>query len=319
MDLLNLRASLEPHPRFRSKGALLLAALLTPVFVSHAGALEFIPEDPDHCDAIVVSVTRFFSNDCGWSASAERRVDGRRIEILLTVGRLSERCLPVAREHDFQAVLGTFPPGEYEVRVTWVDSPELSETASLTVSEGTCRGFLRGDVNGDLQADISDGIGILSHLFLGRTLDCLEPADADGSGAEEVTDAIFLFNFLFDGGLAPPAPFPGCGTMPEGSPSLGCGNPYCDTGHAIVEDLVWMSRPDGCVQCAACNVPSLEDVLQGLENSGIDVKSSSLLHLPTCLACDFCPSGRHYLVLVSSPDALTLASLAWTRWVDGGN
>ena len=315
MDLSSILDARRPGPRFSSRGALALAAILSVALPSRAGALEFIPADPDHCDAIEVSVSRSFSSDCGWSASAERRVDGNRIEILLTVGRLSERCLPAVTEQDFQAVLGTFPPGEYEVRVTWVDSPELSETASLTVAEGTCRGYVRGDVNGDLQADISDGIGILSHLFLGKTLDCLEPSDADGSGAEEVTDAIFLLNFLFNGGLAPPAPFPACGTLPEGSPSLGCASPYCDTGHAIVEDLVWMSRPDGCVQCQSCNVPSLEDVVQGLENSGIRIKDSSWLFLAACLACDVCPSGRQYLVLVTLSDALALVPVGWTRWV----
>jgi ferredoxin len=314
MALSSVLDSPELRPLFRSRGPLLLAALLLGALPSSAGALQFIPADPDHCDAIQVSVSRSFSSDCGWSASAGRRIDGNRIEILLTVGRLSEHCLPFAREQDFQAVLGTLSPGEYEVRVTWVDSPELSETAPLTVSEETCRGFVRGDVNGDLASDISDGIGILSHLFLGKSLDCREPADADGSGAEEVTDAIFLFNFLFNGGLAPPAPYPACGTLPEGSPTLGCENPYCDTGHAIVEELVWMSRPDGCVQCSSCNVPSLDDVAQGLENSGIDVKSSSWLFLAACLACDVCPSGRHYLVLVTLSDALALVPAGWTRW-----
>jgi hypothetical protein len=247
-------------------------ALLASALPSRASALEFVPESPDHCDAIAVSVTRSFTSDCGWSASARTEIDGRRIEVLLTLGRVTDRCLQVARERDFQAVIGTLAPGEYEVRVSWVDSPELSETAALTVTEGVCRGYIRGDVNGDAETNISDGIGVLGHLFLGMPIDCLEPADADGSGAEEVTDAIFLLNFLFSGGPAPPAPFPECGTVP--GPSLGCASPYCDTGHVFEEDLFWMSRPDGCVQCAECNAPSLEDVVQGLENSGIDVKAS---------------------------------------------
>jgi hypothetical protein len=308
---------MEPNRRRLCRQIAPFVALLASALPSRASALEFVPESPDHCDAIAVSVTRSFTSDCGWSASARTEIDGRRIEVLLTLGRVTDRCLQVARERDFQAVIGTLAPGEYEVRVSWVDSPELSETAALTVTEGVCRGYIRGDVNGDAETNISDGIGVLGHLFLGMPIDCLEPADADGSGAEEVTDAIFLLNFLFSGGPAPPAPFPECGTVP--GPSLGCASPYCDTGHVFEEDLFWMSRPDGCVQCAECNAPSLEDVVQGLENSGIDVKASSWLFLAACLACDVCPSGRGYLVLVAAQDALTLASAGWTPWGGEGN
>jgi hypothetical protein len=309
MDVSKLRP-------FRRWG-LLLAAVPCTVLFTDARALDFIPEDPDHCDIISLSVTRSFTSDCGWSASAETTVEGSRVEVFLTPGRLSERCLPVVREYVFEVAIGALPPGEYEVTLRWTDRPEQpAMTDTLSVADGgTCRGFIRGDANADLATDISDGIGILRHLFLGSTIDCLESADADGSGAEEVTDAIFLFNFLFAGGAPPPAPFPECGQAPGGGPSLGCANPYCHTGRTVEEELVWMSRPDGCVQCAPCNAPSLEDVVRELEESGIDVEGSSFIHLLTCLACDVCPSGRQYLVLVPVSDVASLASMGWTRWV----
>ncbi|MBI4584968.1 MAG: putative Ig domain-containing protein [Planctomycetes bacterium] len=92
------------------------------------------------------------------------------------------------------------------------------------------RPFHRGDPNNDGQADISDGIAILSFLFLGdaQTVTCKEAADADNTGELDITDAIFLLTHLFLGGDAPPAPgIPpaDCGLDPDppGSPGdLGC-------------------------------------------------------------------------------------------------
>ncbi len=73
--------------------------------------------------------------------------------------------------------------------------------------------FRRGDVNDDAKVDISDAVGILYWLFLGESdPGCLEAVDSDGNGAHEITDAISLLDYLFQGGLAPPAPGPdACG------------------------------------------------------------------------------------------------------------
>ncbi|MEM7235949.1 MAG: hypothetical protein AAF517_27525, partial [Planctomycetota bacterium] len=78
--------------------------------------------------------------------------------------------------------------------------------------------FLRGDTDGNGSIDISDGIRALGCFFL---FDCLQPCDAavdvDDSGSKNVTDGIYIFNFLFLGG-APPAGgvFPNCEPLEPG-------------------------------------------------------------------------------------------------------
>ncbi|MEM7263369.1 MAG: VCBS repeat-containing protein [Planctomycetota bacterium] len=84
--------------------------------------------------------------------------------------------------------------------------------------------FLRGDANADGRVDISDGIFVLSYLFLGgERPPCLAAADADDSGALDLTDGAFINLFLFLGGTVPPAPGAfGCGVDP--TRDLGCGS-----------------------------------------------------------------------------------------------
>ena len=65
-----------------------------------------------------------------------------------------------------------------------------------------------------LKVDIADPIWILSELMGDPccVTTCKEAADANNDGlGPDVSDAVHLINYLFDGGPEPPAPFPGCG------------------------------------------------------------------------------------------------------------
>lgn len=67
--------------------------------------------------------------------------------------------------------------------------------------------FVRGDANADGKINITDAIFVLNFLFLGgATPRCLDAADADDKSerAVNITDAIYLLNFLFLGGPSPP-------------------------------------------------------------------------------------------------------------------
>ncbi len=68
--------------------------------------------------------------------------------------------------------------------------------------------FSRGDVDGSHdQHDLADVVLLLEVLFDGGgPLDCLDAADVDDNGALQITDAIFLLNFLFVGGIKIPPP-----------------------------------------------------------------------------------------------------------------
>jgi hypothetical protein len=81
--------------------------------------------------------------------------------------------------------------------------------------------FRRGDANGDGAVDIGDGISMLSYLFLGVSLGCLDALDANDSSAVDIADPISALGWLFSGGPPPPPPFPECGLDPTAD-AIGC-------------------------------------------------------------------------------------------------
>jgi hypothetical protein len=103
---------------------------------------------------------------------------------------------------------------------------EVDEFA-LYELEPTSLIFHRGDTNSSGSIDISDAIFVLNYLFLGGgDPPCMEAANANDDPGVDITDGIYLLSFLFLGGAPPPAPGPPgfpCGPDPPGSPSqLGC-------------------------------------------------------------------------------------------------
>ncbi|MCA8959859.1 MAG: hypothetical protein KDC38_05075 [Planctomycetes bacterium] len=92
--------------------------------------------------------------------------------------------------------------------------------------------FVRGDTNGNGVADIADVIGVLSYLFLSVPVDCIDACDTSDDGAVDIADPVQLLGFLFQGGSAPPPPFPGCGNDPT-SDGLDCIGPVSACGPGI--------------------------------------------------------------------------------------
>ena len=87
------------------------------------------------------------------------------------------------------------------------DDDDCAETESCRVAE-----FVRGDPDENGAVQLTDGIFILNFLFLGGdSPGCFDAADADNNGAVQMTDGIYILNFLFLGGAAMPAPYPECG------------------------------------------------------------------------------------------------------------
>jgi hypothetical protein len=76
--------------------------------------------------------------------------------------------------------------------------------------------FKRGDTDGSGEVQLTDAISLLGFLFQGQdTPACLDAADGDDSGALDITDAVFVLGYLFLGTEAPPAPGPAeCGPDP---------------------------------------------------------------------------------------------------------
>jgi len=85
----------------------------------------------------------------------------------------------------------------------------------------------RGDANNNGSVDQADAVYISNYLFNGGPAPpCMNQADANNSGTVDVSDPTYILNWLYQGGPAPPAPGPyntTCTT--DDSPYPGCLNP----------------------------------------------------------------------------------------------
>jgi hypothetical protein len=103
---------------------------------------------------------------------------------------------------------------EYALRGVRGQSRSIPATCVFTKTPPGGR-FKRGDTNGDGALNITDGVFVLNFLFLGgKAPPCKKAADTDDSGGLNITDGVYILNFLFTGGKAPPAPYPLCGLDP---------------------------------------------------------------------------------------------------------
>ena len=75
--------------------------------------------------------------------------------------------------------------------------------------------FVRGDPNEDGIVDMSDAVFILNHLFLGGIMPPCRPVmDVNGDGGLDLGDPIHMLTYLFQQGEPPTTPFPDCGFDP---------------------------------------------------------------------------------------------------------
>lgn len=82
--------------------------------------------------------------------------------------------------------------------------------------------YIRGDTNEDGSVTTADAIQLLAEIFgLQPTGECPAIGDVDRSGTRDLADPVSLLSYLFLGGGAPAAPFPGCSQDPIG-PLLEC-------------------------------------------------------------------------------------------------
>jgi hypothetical protein len=86
--------------------------------------------------------------------------------------------------------------------------------------------FFRGDADNNGRLELTDGVFILNFLFTGGAAPtCSDAADADDSGLVQLTDGIVVLGYLFLGGPAPSLPGPpglGAPCGPDVGVELGC-------------------------------------------------------------------------------------------------
>ena len=108
---------------------------------------------------------------------------------------------------------------------------ELCDIALVPAAPPGVGPFLRGDCNGDgtVTGQVTDAVFLLDFNFTGGAAPpCAAACDANGDGSfsGQVTDAVYLLNFNFLGGPALPAPFPACDRSElAGDAALGCATP----------------------------------------------------------------------------------------------
>jgi hypothetical protein len=80
--------------------------------------------------------------------------------------------------------------------------------------------FRRADADISGAVELTDAVKTLSWLFLGADEPaCLDAADVNDDGIVELSDAVYALNWLFLGGRAPPSPGPfdcGADDSPDG-------------------------------------------------------------------------------------------------------
>jgi hypothetical protein len=89
--------------------------------------------------------------------------------------------------------------------------------------------FIRGDCNGvdGVSGDVTDPLFLLQYIFVGGPEPpCLAACDSTGDGRIDISDAIYVLLYNFVGGPPPDGPFPECGSGPlPTDPALGCSSP----------------------------------------------------------------------------------------------
>ena len=87
----------------------------------------------------------------------------------------------------------------------------------IGAQDGGGSAFLRGDANNDGRGDISDTVFLLNYLFKGdQGPACQQAGDSNDDNRIDISDAVSILNWLFQGGPQPAAPYPNCGTDPDG-------------------------------------------------------------------------------------------------------
>jgi hypothetical protein len=109
-------------------------------------------------------------------------------------------------------------PGTWAISVAVDDSlrcddvsPNATCSTQVTVISVGGATFVRGDADASGAVNITDAIFLLGYLFQGTEAPpCMDAADVDGLGdnAPNITDAIFLLGWLFQGSAFPPSPTP---------------------------------------------------------------------------------------------------------------
>lgn len=98
-----------------------------------------------------------------------------------------------------------------ELRIEWPNGEvstytdvDADQTLTIVHGQPLTPQFRRGDANGDGALDVSDAVFLLGTLFTGDdAAGCEDAADANDDGGLDISDAVTVLNHLFAGGALP--------------------------------------------------------------------------------------------------------------------
>jgi hypothetical protein len=109
-----------------------------------------------------------------------------------------------------------------------IDYAGYKRGSHLPVGDTKETTLVRGDVDGDGNINITDAIALLGYLFQGSTaLPCLDAGDADDSGRLNLTDVFRIVNHVLFRGPPVAPPFPDCGLDPSDDRLESCAGSPC--------------------------------------------------------------------------------------------
>ena len=95
----------------------------------------------------------------------------------------------------------------FSIELTDSDSPAGKDTMvyNVTVTEPPPPEYICGDANGDESVNVSDAVYVINYVFSpgSPVPDPLESAEVNCDGNVNVSDAVFIINYVFSGGKAP--------------------------------------------------------------------------------------------------------------------
>ena len=154
-----------------------------------------------------------------------------RDNLKLAIAKYRVLAVPVS-DSKLRFTNGLRPPGSPEFVIVfsiagWAKYPKTVDNAVIGGSNPLSK-FSRGDANGDGSISLADAIVSLQNVFLSQLVlfDCEDMLDANDDGVLDISDPVFLLNYLFRSGPPLPGPFKRCGQDGE-SDALRCKQPNC--------------------------------------------------------------------------------------------
>ena len=181
------------------------------------------PQTEDNAGAVCAIVLKF---DCGYSLPPEGEAVVCKIRVAgdfpATVGEVvTSRVVFTSRtgSDGFPRPPAVGPQHGY-VTLTEGDPPLMVEACEFRLrAVSHIAPFVRCDPNDDGANNIADAVWIFNELFRGEAATaCPAAGDCNGDSERNITNGIYALLHQFTGGPPPPAPYPECGSAPGLTP-----------------------------------------------------------------------------------------------------